>query len=619
MNAITPPEWQADAAWLQACMQAPEPLASIAAAHHERFARALLRLNLAQLLQLSEDAAGHVQSPAQLLRAWLALYGQQPEAFGVWFNLGVELLRHGQPGEAATAYGNALALKPDLHAARVNLGLALEASGDRAGAQACWRQAMPAADTRRVLHNHLGRSLEDQGLLPEAEAELRASLLITPDQPDVLQHWTHIRQRMTDWPILRSMLPGLSEAQMALHTGPLAALALFDDPARQREVAAAWIARKLPPVHERLAPAQGYAHPRIRIGYLSSDFCRHAMSFLIAELLERHDRTSFEVFGYCASPDDGSDVRSRVIAALDHHVPVRHLDDEAVARRIRADEIDILVELNGLTRGSRLGALRWKPAPVQATYLGYIGPVPLPELDWLISDAIAIPPEEAPHYMPRPLHIEGCYQANDSRAPVLPAVSRAAEGLPEDAFVFCCFSHHYKITESMFSAWLDIMAQSPRAVLWLIDDGPASRAMLSARWAALGLAPERLIFAQRVDPARYRARMALADLFLDTSPYNAGTIASDALRMGLPLLTLSGRAFAARMATSLLSAMQLPDCIARDMADYTDRAIAIAANPAWHEALRMRCGEAPWMRSLGDSAGFTRRLEDAYRRIRLRP
>lgn len=619
MNAITRPARLADTIWLHECMQSQEPLAAIASRQHARFAQSLLGLGLHQLLSLTEDAQGHPESVAQLLRGWLALHGHLPEAFGAWFNLGVELLRQGQASEAVTAYRNALAIKPDLHVARVNLGLALEACGDQQAAVACWREALPPAETRRTLHNHLGRTLENQGLLPEAEAELRASLFIAPDQPDVLQHWIHIRQRMADWPILHPLPPALSEAEMAMHTGPLAALALFDDPSRQRDIAAAWIARKLPPVRQWLAPLNGYTHERIRIGYLSSDFCRHAMSFLVAELLERHDRSAFEIVGYCASPDDGSDVRGRVIAALDQHVPVRQLDDEALARRIRADEIDILVELNGLTRGSRLGALRWKPAPVQATYLGYIGPVPLPELDWLITDPIAIPPTEAPHYLPKPLYLDGCYQANDSHAAPLPTVSRSAEGLPDDAFVFCCFSHHYKITESMFAAWLAIMTKSPHAVLWLIDDGPASRANLSARWAAQGLAPARLIFAPRVEPARYRARMALADLFLDTSPYNAGTIASDALRMGLPLLTVAGRAFAARMATSLLSAMRLTDCIAQDMADYMQRAIAIAASPAWQRALRGRCGEGPWMRSLGDSAAFTRRLEDAYRRIRLQP
>ena len=343
------------------------------------------------------------------------------------------------------------------------------------------------------------------------------------------------------------------------------------------------------------------------------------MSFLIAEMLELHDRSRFEVFGYCASPEDGSAIRARVIAALDHHVPILAMSDAQAAARIRADEIDILIDLNGLTRGARIGVLRWKPAPVQITYLGYIGPVPLPELDYILCDNVTIPPDMDAEYSPKPLRIAGCYQANDSHLPVLPAVSRLSEGLPQDAFIYCCASHHYKITETMFTAWCDILAASPDAVLWLIDDNPESRAALSRHWQARGLAAGRLIFAPRVDPDRYRARLGLADLFLDTSPYNAGTIASDALRMGLPILSLQGRAFCARMASSLLTAIGLTDCIAHDMPDYVQRAIGIGADKGLHARLKAHLASGAWARTLGDSDGFTRRLEAAYHSVRLLP
>ncbi|MCC6718766.1 MAG: tetratricopeptide repeat protein [Acetobacteraceae bacterium] len=582
-----------------------------------RLARSVGALPAARLIELLGTAANADRSA--LAQLWLGAHPDAPEAFAVWFNLGVGLLQGGDAAQAAIAYANALVLKPELHEASVNLGLALEAQGRRDEALRTWRRALPEAATRRVLHMHLGRMLEDDGRLEQAAAELRAALRIDPDQPDVIQHWVHLRQRMAAWPVLDSADSTVPDALLRHHAGPLGALALFDDPVAQREVAAAWIARKVPAAPARLAPASGYRHDRMRIGYLSSDFCRHAMSFLIAEVLERHDRADFEVFGYCASPEDGSDLRARVVAAFDHHVPIGALSDEAAARRIRDDEIDILVDLNGLTRGARLGVLRWKPAPVQATYLGYIGPVPLPELDWLIADAVAIPPEAAPLYAPPPLALEGCYQANDSRPLDLPPVSRAEEGLPATGFVFACFSHHYKITPAIFGAWTRIVAAVPGSVLWLVDDGEASRRNLGAHWAAAGLAAERLVFAPRVDPARYRARMALGDLFLDTSPYNAGTIASDALRMGLPLLTLAGRAFSARMATSLLTAIGMPEMIAPDLDGYVATAARLARTPAEIAVLRGRLGGDAWARSLGDACGFTRRLEAAYRRIRLSP
>lgn len=610
-----------DCIWLRAHFGRADWPSGLTVPEMQRCASLLASLSLGQLLDAAEGlrAEGRPAGAAALYKAWLGRRPAAPEACVAWFNLGVVLAAEGDAAQAATAYGNALLLRPDLHQASINLGLALEAQGKPAEAMAAWRRALPQPELRQTLHNHVGRMLEGQGRLEDAAAEYRASLLVDPDQPDVQQHWAHLRQRMCRWPVLQCDLPGLPEASLAMNVGPLAALAMFDDPARQRDVAAAWIARKVPPAPERLAPSAGYAHDRIRIGYLSSDFCRHAMSYLIAEVLERHDRGGFEVFGYCTSPEDGSDLRARILAALDHHVPIGALSDEAAARRIRADEIDILVDLNGLTRGARLGVLRWKPAPVQATYLGYIGPVPLPELDWLICDEVTVPPGAEADYAPAPLRLPGCFQANDSRPPELPPVSRTAEGLPEEAFVFCCFSHHYKVTPQIFEAWLAILERTPHGVLWLVDDGPASRQALTGRWTARGLAADRLIFAGRVDPARYRARMALGDLFLDTSPYNAGTIASDALRMGLPLLTLAGRAFAARMATSLLTAMRLPECIATDLEDYVGRAMALAHDPGRHAALRAAIGGEAWARSLGDGAGFTRRLEEAYRRVRLRP
>lgn len=601
-----------DEAWLEARLAAPGGLSALPPAQMPRLGRTVGALPALRLIDL---LGAHPAGAAALAQLWLGAHPNAPESFAVWFNLGVALLSAGDAATAAIAYGNALALKPDLHEATINLGLALEVQGKPAEAIATWRRALPSEETRRILHMHLGRRLEEDGELEQAAAELRASLLIEPNQPDVIQHFVHLRQRTAAWPVIDPMSCLVPEAELRRHAGPLGALALFDDPAAQAEVGAAWIARKLPAAPERLAPEAGYRHGRIRIGYLSSDFCRHAMSFLIAEVLERHDRTGFEVFGYDSSPDDGSDLRARVLSAFDHHVPIGALSDEAAARRIRADAIDILVDLNGLTRGARLGVLRWKPAPVQATYLGYIGPVPLPELDWLICDRIAIPEAMDAAYAPAPLAIEGCYQANDSQPLDLPAVTRAEENLPAGAFVFCCHSHHYKITPELFGAWMRIVRDVPGSVLWLVDDGAASRRNLLARWQAAGLAAERLVFAPRVDPARYRARLGLADLFLDTSPYNAGTIASDALRMGLPLLTMQGRAFAGRMATSLLHAIGLPQLAAPDLEAYVSQAVALAQDPAAMASLRVHLAGDAWARTLGDAEGFTRRLEAAYRRV----
>jgi predicted O-linked N-acetylglucosamine transferase (SPINDLY family) len=578
--------------------------------------RAVGGLDLMGLVALAETA--RMDDAVMLYAIWLRAHGTTPAACAAWFNLGVLHGRAGNPSAAANAYRAALQIKPDMAEAAINLGTALEAMGQTDGALAAWRSALPTPALRQVLHNQLGRVLEQQGQLAPAAAELRASLHIAPDQPDVQQHMVHLRQRMMEWPVCDLGVHGLSLDTAALHAGPLAALALFDDPADQARVCADWIARKVPLPGGPLAPQHGYAHDRIRIGYLSTDFCRHAMSFLIAELLEQHDRTRFEVFGYCASPEDGSDIRARVIAAFDHFTVIKAMTDGEAAARIRADEIDVLIDLNGLTKGARPEILRWKPAPVQATYLGYIGPVPLPELDYLLCDDITIPPEHEAAYSPKPLRIKGCYQANDSTAPAQVAVSRQGEGLPEDAFVFSCASHAYKITPRMFQIWIEILQAVPNSVLWLVDDNPQAKAATQARWAQAGLDESRLIFAARVDPDRYRARLPLADLFLDTSPYNAGTIASDALRMGLPIVTLQGQAFSARMASSLLTAVGLPQGITRSPEEYKQTAIGLAQNPDRLAAMKARLAAGAWHKSLGDAKSFTQRFEAAIASVALK-
>jgi predicted O-linked N-acetylglucosamine transferase (SPINDLY family) len=556
----------------------------------------------------------------ELYRDWIAAQPPgTPDLHAAWFNYGTELGHSGASGGAVAAYQAALALRPGFHPAAVNLGLLLERLGQPGAALAVWTDALQPDAARIALLNQRARLLENRGDLADSAELLRTSLLTSHQQPDAVQHWLHIRQKMCQWPVLAEVVPGLSQQDMISQSGPLAALALTDDVPTQRAIAAGFIARKVPPAPVRLAPPGGYRHDRIRVGYLSSDFCSHAMCYLIAELFERHDRARFEVFGYCASPDDGSPVRARVIAAFDHFVSIKTVSDEVAARRIRDDEIDILIDLNGLTAGGRLQVVRWKPAPVQATYLGFIGPVPLPELDYILCDDFVVPAGVAADYLPAPLYIPGMYQANDSKRIVGAPVTRAQAGLPEGRFAFCCFSNHYKITEAMFAAWMEILRQTGDSVLWLVDDNIWSRQNLRLRAMIAGIDPARLIFAGRVDPATYMARLAVADLFLDTFPYNAGTVASDVIRMGLPMLTLAGRSFASRMAARMLHAIGADAGVATDYPDYVATAVGLATNPDRQAAYRALFTEQAWAATIGDIAGFTERFEATLRRIRLTP
>jgi predicted O-linked N-acetylglucosamine transferase (SPINDLY family) len=546
----------------------------------------------------------------QLYNAWIRANPDplQPR-FAAWFNLGAELTRAGNPADAMIAYQNALAFKPDFHPAAANLGLQLEAQGQTESALQVWARALQSNEARTTLINHRARLLEQSGRLDEAERELHTSLATDKAQPDAIQHWVHLRQKMCRWPVFAGQSLGLTDSDLLADCGPLAALSLTDRVTAQTEITARWIARKTAPAPERLSPPQGYRHDRIRIGYMSSDFGRHAMGYLIAELFERHDRSRFTVHGYALGHDDGSDIRARIVAAFDRFTPLQGLSDELAARVIAADEIDILVDLNGLTAGARPQILRWRPAPVQATYLGFIGPVPLPELDYLFCDDYVVPAEIASAYQPAPLPIATNYQANDSRRVIGHPTSRQAAGLPDGAFVFCCFSNHYKVTQEMFAAWMAILARVDGAVLWLAADNAWSRDNLKAEAARHGIDPARLIFAERVDPASYIARLSLADLFLDTFPYNAGTIASDAIRMRLPLLTLSGESFASRMAARLLEAAGATPGITNSLAEYVERAAALGADPAQYAAYRALFTEAAWHETIGNITRFTAEFE----------
>jgi predicted O-linked N-acetylglucosamine transferase (SPINDLY family) len=278
-----------------------------------------------------------------------------------------------------------------------------------------------------------------------------------------------------------------------------------------------------------------------------------------------------------------------------------------------------LIDLNGLTSGTRLQALRWRPAPVQATYLGFVGPVPLPELDYMFCDSIVVPPEIAAEYRPTPLYVAEFYQANDNKRGRPVPRSRTQLGLPDCGVVFCCFSNHYKITEEMFAAWMEILRRVDHSVLWLIDDNVWSSANFADAARNAGIDPARIVSASRTSPLEYLAYLDAADLFLDTYPYNAGTIASDAIRMHLPLVTLSGQSFASRMAGRLLAALGAQEGVAVSVDDYVEKAVALATDPNRYDAYKLRFTDDARAATIGNIAKFTEQFERSLMSVAVRP
>jgi len=541
------------------------------------------QLEPALLISVAErlGRAGRHADVAKLYQSWLAHCNSSAD-YIVQFNLGVTLSQLDRLQEAEQVYRTAIMRKPDFVQAWFNLGAVIERQGRQENALTIWQSMLdhplvgPALnrDLYLMVLNSMGRLMEELRQYSGSEAKLLASLRTDPEQPKVIQHWVHLRQKQCEWPALQA-LEGLPLGDLLKATSPLAMLSATDDPGLQLATAMRFVSERVNQRVPELCSRQGYQHPRLRIGFLSSDFCLHAVSLLTVELFELIDRQKFDVYGFCWSREDGSALRARVKAAMDHFVPIGHLDDAAAAKVICAAEIDILVDLQGLTSGARPNILAHRPAPVQLTYLGFPGPTGLPCIDYVIADQYLIPDAEKPFYSEKPLYLPA-FQCSDRQRPVAALPSRAECGLPDGAFVFCCFNNNYKFNEEMFSCWMRILAAVPGSVFWLLADNQWSQSNLYECAKQHGVGDERLIFAPRVSPELYLARYTAADLFLDAYPFNGGTTVNDALWMGLPVLTRSGRTFASRMAGSLLTALNRTDLITDNLADYESRAIELA-------------------------------------------
>lgn len=573
-------------------------------------------LSFSDLLEAARqlEAAGSAQLAAVLYQTWL-WRNQTAYNHAALFNLGTVLTNLGELAAAEEAYRKAMEIAPTFVHPRLNMGLLHERQGRLDEAMAQWQWIVdngareePSLGVVVSALNHLGRVQEAQKQLEPATRNLAESLRLNPDQPDVLHHWVFQRQKQCAWPVYAAV-PGVSEASMRAATSALAMLSISDDPQEQLDAALRFVEKKLQHGLPRLSANRAYGHRRIRIGYCSSDFSLHPVSMLTVQLFELHNRAEFEVFAYCWSPEDGSELRQRVIGAMDHFHRIHTLSDQAAAQLIRSHEIDILVDLQGQTSGARADLLGYRPAPIQLTYLGLPATTGLPSIDYVIADAFLIPPEYARFYSEKPLYMPDVYQVSDRKRVAAAAPSRKDCGLPETGFVFCSFNNSYKYTPDVFAAWMQILQRVPGSVLWLLADNPWAEGNLRAQAQAHGIGAERLVFAARVSPDNYLARYQCADLFLDTFPFNAGTTANDCLWMSCPLLTLAGRSFASRMAGALLTAAGLPELITYDLDSYAHLAVALAQDPQRCLQLRARLAEVREHGALFDTPKFVRELE----------
>jgi predicted O-linked N-acetylglucosamine transferase (SPINDLY family) len=510
-------------------------------------------------------------------------------------------------------YDKALALNPNLAEAHNNRGSALQSLLDFQAALASFDKAIELKPGYADAHANRANALLALKNFPAALASFERTLALDPGFEYLRGTHLYLKRLLCDWSDSEAEAAQLDAAILAGERAalPFATLALIDSPAVQRHAADTYTREKFPP-RTALTPPH-LAHDKIRIGYFSADFYNHATSYLMAELFEQHDRSRFEILGFSFGPPAADEMGRRVAAAMDRFLDVRAMSDTEIAQLSRSLEIDIAVDLKGYTRDHRAGIFAERAAPIQVSYLAYPGTMGAPYIDYLIADRTIVPDDLRQHYSERIVALPDSYQPNDSHRRISshPA-SRAAEQLPDAAFVFCCFNNAYKITPSVFDSWMRILSRVDGSVLWLLEENAATSSNLHAEALRRGVSADRILFAQPVALPEHLARLSLADLFLDTLPYNAHTTASDALWSGLPVLTRIGETFAGRVAASLLRAVGLPELITNTAQEYEQLAIDLAREPERLRALRDRLKANRNTAPLFDTPAYTRHLEAAY-------
>jgi predicted O-linked N-acetylglucosamine transferase (SPINDLY family) len=592
---------------------------------------------------------GDSADAAALLARAVAVNANDPAA---WLYYGLAHQGQRRFEEALTAYARALALQPALVPARLGRGAALRALGrsrealadyetvlaaDPANADA-WNgrgallrklnridEALDSFNRAIALMPQLAEALQNRGELlcdekkdyAAARIDLERAIVLAPDRPSLADNLLHVEMMLAlescdldRVQALAARIPALVAAGRIVP--PFMLLLASDDPKLQLQNARQLVAKRLPP-QPPLWRGEAYSHDRIRIAYISSDFNNHAVGAQIAPLIEQHDRTRFEVLAISTGAEDASLQRQRLRCAFDRFEDVRGQDAAAIAGLIRSLEVDLLVDLNGHTEHDNLDVLSRRPAPAQATWLGFAGTTGAPFVDGLIADAVVAP--EARDFSEKLYRLPDVFFPTDPDRKIGEAPARADAGLPPEAFVFCSFNRPWKITAPVFTCWMRILEAVPGSVLWLKEPNSAQRRNLEARGAAAGIDPARLVFAPPLPLEAHLARHRLADLFLDTFPYTGHATACDALWAGLPVLTRAGATYAARVSASLLHTLGLDELATESLEDYQALAIALARDRQRLAGLRARLADGRKASALFDPARFARTIEATYVQI----
>ena len=550
----------------------------------------------------------------------------KPNHAETYLNLGNLFKKLGHFSQAISYYQRASELKPDYAEACNNMGLAFQNQGKFDEAISCYQSTLKLKPDIAETYDNMGNALQYQGKFDEAISCYQKALELKPEYAEAYSHLVVMLQQTCAWQAFEEFAANLDElTKTSLEKGertvemPLASLMRHADPHRNLAVAKSWsedIARHISKAgtnfsHER----RRSSGTKIRIGYLSCNFCSHPVAHLTADLYGLHNRDEFEIFCYSCGEDDGSYYRKRIAQDCDKFVDLRHLNNIDAAKRVYEDQTDILVDLMGHTQDSRLAISALRPAPVQVSYLGFLGSTGADFLDYIITDRIVTPEEDVPCYSEKFVCLPHCYQMNSRVEMQHPSFARTDFGLPEDGFVFCSFNEPYKIEPVMFDIWMKILRRIPKSVLWLPRKNETAEKNLRQEAEARKVDSERLIFSERLPIDQHLARLKLADLALDTRIYNGGATTSNALWMGVPVITLQGSHFVSRMTASSLSAIGLPELITYNLKEYGALAVRLARNSDELQAIQEKLEKNRLTEPLFDTPRFVRNLEQAYKEM----
>ena len=561
-------------------------------------------------------ALQELQRPEEALASYDRALALKPDYVEAYNNRGNAYKDLKRLDEALASYDRALAHQADFAEAHNNRGNVLKDLRRLDEALASYDRALALKPDYAEAHFNRGNTLQDLKQYVEALTSYNKAISIKPDLPYVMGHWLHSKMHTCSWEGFDAACTKIANAIDSGErvTSPFPLLVIPSGLARQQRCARSYILDKYPASPAPLWQGEDYTHNRVRIGYFSADFHNHATAHLMAELFERHDRSRFEIMGFSFGPSTGDPWRQRLEKAFDRFYDVRARSDGKIAALAHEMEIDIAIDLKGHTHEARTGVFAFRPAPVQVNYLGYPGTLGADYIDYLIADQTIIPKAHQPYYNEKIVYLPHSYQVNDSTKVIADhAFHRSDLGLPDGAFVFCCFNNNFKITPDLFDVWMHVLLAVEGSVLWLLMGDEAAAENLRHEAKIRGVSPDRLVFAPRMaNVADHLARLRQADLFLDTFYYNAHTTASDALWAGLPLLTCLGDTFAGRVAASLLHAVGLPELIARSHTEYEALALALATQPERLVAIRRKLSTNRTTQPLFDTPRFARHLEQAY-------